>query len=393
MKDLFENMLENWLKFYGNTDIVPVAQRLIEYLAFNGPTHLNQLIKETGSSKEEIDKFLVENDISLRNISFDTTNPKLQSRKKVKNNKTYSKLTFHLLLSTRETEVGLVYELTLFGVMLAIAIVTYNFAETGDSKDRGKTGNTSISSRRPKLFYDNANLKLYFDTIANNYRHKIPLIFGKWTMLQSQLGSLLYDSFDFLLYKANRAHTIDQTIWSLGTKEYYDEIKALAFNTIKRLYVIFLSGKAIMKEFEYRQKWIVNEPRMVPIYDKLTEAEIMMKYANIIINKSNNPFSKEQNNQQQFIKSIDIAIIEDMFRNKISFLFYLSLNTIFFPRPYKHPSRLSRIENDKLIVSYEAIKEELEGLRLGSPMNRLMAILSKDSIIREWFSHRIAGII
>jgi hypothetical protein len=44
------------------------------------------------------------------------------------------------------------------------------------------------------------------------------------------------------------------------------------------------------------------------------------------------------------------------------------------------PILLSRIENDKFIVSYEAFKEDLEGLKLGPPRERLMAILSKDTI-------------
>jgi hypothetical protein len=321
MKDLFETILENWLKFYGNTDTIAVAQKLIEYLAFNGPTCLKQLIKETGPSKEEIDKFLIGNDISFQNISYEATNPNIQSMRKTNSDKIYSELILHLLLSTRETKAGLVHELTLFGVMLAIGIITYHFAETGVTQGRGKSSNNSTSSRRLNLLYDNVNLKLYFDTIANNYRHKLLLIFDKWAMLQSQLGTLLYDSFNFLLYKANRVLAIDQTIWSLGTKEYYDEIKALAYNTIKRLHIIFFSGNVIIKGFEDHLKWMINDSRMKPIHDKLNEAEIIMKYANILLEGTSNLFSEMQNNKQQFVGSVDMAIIEDMFRNEISFLF------------------------------------------------------------------------
>ncbi|HET7148433.1 MAG TPA: hypothetical protein VFI73_08040 [Candidatus Nitrosopolaris sp.] len=42
----------------------------------------------------------------------------------------------------------------------------------------------------------------YCDRIAKNYEEKLPLIFGKWNFLKSQLGRiLLFDSFDLLIYE------------------------------------------------------------------------------------------------------------------------------------------------------------------------------------------------
>jgi DNA-binding MarR family transcriptional regulator len=392
MTDLFDDIHRSWLKFYGNTNIIPAAQKIIEYLAFNGPTHLKQLVKETGSSKEEVDKFMVRDDISFQNVAYDNTNPNLQSRSDT--NAIYSKLVLHLLLNTSETRSGTIYELTLFGVILAIAIITYQFVRVTDVHGLRETGNTDISSKRPKLFYDNIDLKRYFDKIAQAYKDKIPLIFSKWSLLQSQLGTMLYDSFDFLIWKPNRAYTIDETIWSFGTKEYYYEIKELANNTIKQLYVIFLSGKATIKGFEDRQKWIINDSRMKPIYDKLYEAEVIMKYANIAMHVRNSDrFSRIQSNKQQFLKNMDIQIIENMFEKEMSFLFYLSLNTMFLPGSYKRPSPGSIIKNSVFIDPREALIEYREISRLGGPKERLIRILAKDTTIRQWFSHWIGSII
>jgi hypothetical protein len=219
---------------------------------------------------------------------------------------------------------------------------------------------------------------------------------GKWNLLKSQLGTMLYDSFDFMIYRANRAHTIDETIWSFGTKEYYDEIQALAYNTIKRLRVIFWSGKAIINEFENHQRWIANDSRMVSVHnklEKLNEIEVAAKYIDTELNRNNNPFRELHKDIQQFTMSVDVKIIENMFKDEISFLFYMSLNTMFFPRSYKYPSHWSRIEDGMLIVPPEAREEDKEILKLGGPGQRLMAILSKDKDINQWFSTWVAGII
>jgi hypothetical protein len=393
---LFDNIADNWLKLYSDTELIPEAQKVIEYLAFNGSSSLKNLVKETGASIKEINKFSVQNGTSKQNLSSSATDLDLQSESNVDANEIYSEPALSLLVSTRETKGELVYELTLFGVMVVIAIISYHFAGVKNVQSQRGISSTRISYWKPRLFFDNLNLKQYFDTIALNYRNKLPLIFGKWNLLKSQLGTMLYDSFDFMIYKSNRAHTIDETIWSFGTKEYYDEIQALAYNTIKRLRVIFWSGKAIINELENHQRWIVNNSRMVPVYnklEKLNEIEVLAKYIDTVLNRNNNPFRELHKDIQRFTESINVKIIENMFKDEISFLFYMSLNTRFFPRSYKYPSRRSRIEDGMLVIPYEAREEDKEILKLGGSQQRLMAILSKDKDINQWFSTWIAGII
>ena len=100
-----------------------------------------------------------------------------------------------------------------------------------------------IPSKNQDLFYTTHQSKTIFDTIALNYKNKIPLIFGKWDLLKSQLGEMLYDGFDFLIYKVNRIRTINETVWSGGFKEFYDDLQTSSLKAIRNLCPIYLIWK------------------------------------------------------------------------------------------------------------------------------------------------------
>jgi len=155
---------------------------------------------------------------------------------------------------------------------------------------------------------------------------------------------------------------------------------------------IYRDAITILRQYQECQEWITNEPRIIPIYKKVREIGEILKYADIIdiLEELRNGNPVPDRTERPYTIG-DIRFIEKVFRDEFSFLFYLSLNTIFMPASYKKTFTASaRLENGKLIITPEA--EELF-YTLGSPKERLMAILARDKEIKQWFSRWIAGII
>ena len=74
----------------------------------------------------------------------------------------------------------------------------------------------------------------------------------------------------------------------------------------------------------------------------------------------------------------EIKRIENLLRNEITFLFYLSLKTRFvITRSYKYRSHMTKSLEDEL---FEIPHEIRETYSLGSPQEHLMTTLSKEKI-------------
>ena len=367
---LFDSIIYNLLNVSENKE-VPAYHRVLEYLALHGPSNMNDLVNKTRMTEEEIKQVI--NSSPLKHIKSKTAE---------NTNSNYLNQIYQILIIQSETKEGLIYELSLLGIMVIIAVVTYHFA----GMDNLRFAKGVWSTRKgPRLFYTTTNLKQYFDIIALNYKNKIPLIFGKWDLLKSQLGEMSYDSFDFLIYKANRIRTINEILWSGGTKEYYDDLQTLSIKAIRNLRPIYIAGNEVVKEFEKKQVWLANDPRMEPIYNKLREIDDLL-----ICTRIQDQFEYPMLRENVLPNRDEIRRIEKLLRNEITFLFYLSLNTIpIITRSYKYTSKPKSFK-PKLLVEIPEIREINE---LGSPKDRLMAILSKDKDIKEWFSAWIADII
>ena len=74
----------------------------------------------------------------------------------------------------------------------------------------------------------------YYDTITYNYKEKLPIIFEKWSFLKSHLGSLLYDSLDFVIYKKARSNIMDDSVWFGGNKEFYEDVQSIVQKCISK---------------------------------------------------------------------------------------------------------------------------------------------------------------
>jgi hypothetical protein len=358
---------------------------------------MHELAKIIGVSEKDLIKVLslysVQSTSPLQKNSHIYTEVDDQSDINV-DKKIYSDFMLHLFIVTKRIITGLVYELSLFGLMLVMAIITYRFAGSHRSDRHHLINGINTSFGGHKLFYNSMDLKQCFDTVAVNYKDKIPLIFGKWDFLRSHLGLMLYDSFDFLVYKDNRSYTFEETIWFSGTKEYYDDLQALTRNAIKLLYPIYISGTTNIRKFVKRQPWIANNPNLELVYRKLREIGEILRYNEIITKLEE---LKDKSHSRKLLRSRplyttndeDIKSIEDIFKEELTFLFFLTLYTIVLSKSYRQSSHPSRSESGMSVIPAE-IKEPFE---LGGPEKRLMAILAKDKDTRNWFSAWIAGVI
>jgi hypothetical protein len=122
------------------------------------------------------------------------------------------------------------YELSLFGVMLALFLVRYH------DMDKLKQG----------LHHNKISFVDYYDKIAQNYQDKLPLIFGKWDLLTSILGIFSAYNFDIILSHEMRLRDDDKfSLIRGGNKELYDGIREIKMQTRIQLGKIANAGRVV----------------------------------------------------------------------------------------------------------------------------------------------------
>jgi hypothetical protein len=204
----FDDILRLWLDTNdvrlptGSFNPAPLPQLIIESLALNGPMGLRGLADNTSAKEEDMIRVL--NSYSIKSgdiLKFNLqSNDRTEIRKRI-----YEDFTSRLLIYARGNGTETTYELTIFGVILAIALIRY-------CQTRMHTALPVNSSTYDKKTQQNYN------KIALNYGKKLPLIFGRWSLLRSHLGSLLYNSFDFLFFEIAKSNISDTSVWSGGNK-------------------------------------------------------------------------------------------------------------------------------------------------------------------------------
>jgi len=129
------------------------------------------------------------------------------------------------------------YELSLLGVLLVLAMISFK---------RKKGDNTYFN---------------YYDTVASNYREKLPLIFGKWRLLEKSLDDRLYKYLDYLFL--DKAEILSLSVSLGGNKEIYDNIKAATMNAINGFSIVYDEWIRAMGKLHYLE---VSKYCLLPIY-------------------------------------------------------------------------------------------------------------------------------
>jgi hypothetical protein len=385
----FDKILNKWLVDNSilNSSIVPLSQIVIECIAIKRSLTLQQLVQKTSASEEDVKKVLDNYAMKLDYSSIYYERNKEYSDVDYLNRE-YLDFMSHSIIVSKSTDQGNnTYELSLFGVMLTIALIRYHHIGI----DNTRSPNLDGYVQRPNLFYKEYTVQEYYDRIASNYQDKLPLIFGKWEWLKKQLGLILaYDNFDFLIYKEALSNSMTTTVWFGGNKEFYDNIQALASNAYYMMIIIYMEGKETLQDYHIDQNLQENETelRILPVYQKVKELEILLKYAgteSFLHELELKSSFKEKIAKPDILYTDEIDIIEKVFSEELTFLFYLNLNNITFSanRGYL-PKQLAQLSAN--IISQSQLDLRNDIFSLGTPKDRLLAILKKDKAIKDWFS-------
>jgi hypothetical protein len=235
------------------------------------------------------------------------------------------------------------YELSLIGILVVLKLITI--------RRQGPTQYTFTE---------------YYDALASNYTEKLPLIFGKWDLLNTtRLDLPHYPSiFDYIFLK--KSEVLSLSIILGGNKEIYDNIKSVMFERICKFSEIYDKAANTLPDW-YFQK-IKENKNLKLIQEKINEIGTLLKYTDL---KS---FGKYMGQSQVTITAEDASheeelhVIEDRLAQEFTMLFYIAL-----------------IRENKHLASYYPLTAASIGSHpnLLYPKDMLMSILAQDVEIRN----------
>ena len=152
-------------------------QKVLEVLAINPKIAFDDLVEKVGEPKSRVKKVL--SLYSYRPRSFQGTDT-------IKNDygkKNADFIVENIITVNQESNDGSTYDLSLFGVMLTLIIILHN----------------AVRQLKQGLYLEEYTFEEYCDKIADNYSHKLPLIFGKWGHLRRILQGFAVYNLDIVL--------------------------------------------------------------------------------------------------------------------------------------------------------------------------------------------------
>ncbi len=282
----------------------PLSQKIIEYLSLHPMSTKKEIANGIDSPMQDIISFLEESCLDSYNsmeLLRTSSDPDAILER-------YSELLDHSLIvsSSPAHNQESRYELSLFGIMLILAVVRTEHDFRFFNKEKKMTNFYSI------------DLECFFEKLAENYGQKLPLIFGKWNELKENLviNSELPFLFDPIFFKEERSTYFSLPITEGGNKEIYDSIKSISTNTSRKLLEIYKTGMQVLATLNDQER-----PASV-IQSTLDKIEIRLGYANI--KSSLKRLSKRPTSTDQILHDY-LDTIEAMFAKEITFIFYLAL--------------------------------------------------------------------
>ena len=199
------------------------------------------------------------------------------------------------------------YELSLFGVMLALSIIR--------NKDRDRL--------KHDLHYQQLSFADYYDNIARNYKNKLPLIFGKWTLLNDILKSYSVYNFDFIL-DSNRQLTdsCERSLIRGGIKELVESLREMVHQNHYQFLKLHYDGEQAKRD--YLMKYNIDIQSQV---DRNKTLGLTKKMDEIMILL--NPLDQISLSDANIIRKISIQF-EQQFKREITTLYYIHLCSYLF---------------------------------------------------------------
>jgi hypothetical protein len=247
---------------------------------------------------------------------------------------------------------------------------------------------------RPSLFFKGIKLQEYFDKIASNYPDKLPLVFGKWSLLKRELGPLLlYNNLDFLFYEKAFLVNMGTSIWKGGNKEFCDNLQALAEKSSSMLKVLYIEGVSTLKCFSHNPLVESKEQtNLQPVYIKIKQIGTMLRYLN------NESFSYEGENKTSSLKNNTksdhgdadlysgiVPFLEGVFSRELAFFFCLNLNNLAFTTTRSYFANLDSDLTDEAPDAADLLAVGKDIFSKGPPNQRLRRVLQSDGDIKHHF--------
>jgi hypothetical protein len=271
----------------------------------------------------------------------------------------YSEFISQLLIRVIESSTGKRYELTLFGVILILAIVYQK-----------RTVKSYIYFNELLLGH---SIEKYYNIVVSNYKDRLPLIFKKWQLLVKVFINVdhLAQYFEPVFDQGSRKYLISLPVSMGGVKELYENMHSLSFHRYSKLIQIYENGCAALnmtrKDMITRTSFVKKTLSHIELRLGSADLKRFMEYAA----KQNENYSIYQTDQTDIITTI-----ENSFGNEISFLFYIGLaskvNLVFVGDEHIMPSEL-----------YEFISFDSQQENIVRPRNYLLMILGRDTELKN----------
>jgi hypothetical protein len=277
--------------------------------------------------------------------------------------KYYDEFINHLLIRAVENEYGTRYELTLFGVMLILAIVHYKrtYRHLYFNDYLGQLQGTYL------------DIENYYNAVINNYQDKVPLIFGKWQLLVNVFDTVddLATYFETIFDKIVRNPLVSLSVNIGGVKELYDSMYGISYHRFLKLTQIYESGQDSLVRDRGG-----DTNRTSVIQEKLSEIWLLLVGSDLTrlmkhIGQRQNYGSKDQT-------SI-VTTLENSFANEITFLFYILLT-----RKAQNPPEARGEHVSSMLYDYlESTEYKHDQESSSRPRDILLDILRRDIEIKH----------
>lgn len=386
----FDETLHQWMNDYKPGHWRPLYLEILECLAFNRSIRLDQIVEELRRAKKDKFKGITWHGLSdylgkqltqenVRNILNEYTHLPSQYYNYTYNSdadetiKRYLEFVKHLVIVSREQDNNTKYELSLFGVMLVLAVIRKVYV--WNIKDD--------PSSQPFL-YSNLGLYEYFEKVAQNYKDKLPLIFGRWDLLTQVIGGyrLVDTGFNVIFFDHFRSDLMSIPVLVGGNKEIYENVRNLAYHINNKLLKIYEAGLATLRRYNDDEPIIIQKYGRL-IDNKLTEIKSFIKYADLRMFSEDLEEKKDklqahelQSKDLNIISNHELSILEELFKEEVTFLFY---------------SHMSKVDDNPLLQfnpTHTLYLDHGEKLSV-RPRSNLVSILRCDDDIEVWFSKRL----
>jgi len=381
--DLFNDIEEFWItNFIIGDSRINLHQKILEILSLHPQITNDQLLKLANEKDvESLMKIIsmyspvLHKPMLISREIYPREGSSYAERSKAPN------LLLHNTVIVRQDAKGVVkYELSLFGVMLTLRLIRY--CETG--------------KLHHGLYYDSLSSEAYFEKIADNYEHKLPLVFGKRHLLKKFLGASMIDNFDILLDRKIRAKQLETSISQGGNKEFYESIDSIIKNTRNEMAKIQSVG--LEQLLNYRAGNMYSNPdstKIQPLLYKLLDISALLSPFDYDPDSYVEDMNMTIKSGASFInlaalqtvaKEYEIETVEIAFSDTISLYYYLNLlsvrDVLDQPRKYDHTRKVS-----------DDICPQTDYYYPFSPKQIADLIFSQDEDIRKWLSNWVNDLL